>query len=93
MHMVDIYCHTTVDRSVHATVSVFIQKNFSGHGFYRQPTVISFTSRKSLKACGAVYFYRRIQLSTACVIFSGDFLRKPPLEIVFLEAVLYENRQ
>jgi hypothetical protein len=26
-------------------------------------------------------------------IFSGGFLRKPPLEIVFLEAVLYENRQ
>jgi hypothetical protein len=52
-----------------------------------------FTSRKRLKACGAVHFYRRIQLSTACAIFSGGFLRKPPLEIVFLEAVLYENRQ
>jgi hypothetical protein len=51
------------------------------------------TSRKMLKACGVVYFYRRIQLSTACAIFSGGFLRKPPLEIVFLEAVLYENRQ
>jgi hypothetical protein len=51
------------------------------------------TSRKSLKACGAIHFYRRIRLSTACAIFSGVFLRKPPLEIVFLEAVPYENRQ
>jgi hypothetical protein len=51
------------------------------------------TSRKRLKACGVVYFYRRIQLSTVCAIFSGGFLRKPPLEIVFLDAVLYENRQ
>jgi hypothetical protein len=25
-------------------------------------------------------------------IFSGGFLRKPPLEIVFLEAVAYEKR-
>jgi hypothetical protein len=50
------------------------------------------TSRKRLKACGAVYFYSRIQLSTVCAIFSGGFLRKPPLEIVFLDAVLYENR-
>jgi hypothetical protein len=50
------------------------------------------TSRKRLKVCGVVYFYRQIQLSTVCVIFSGSFLRKPPLEIVFLEAVLYEKR-
>jgi hypothetical protein len=54
--------------------------------------VVDCTSRKRLKACGAVYFYRRIQLSTVCAIFSGGFLRKPPLEIVFLDAVLYENR-
>jgi hypothetical protein len=52
-----------------------------------------YTSRKRLKACGAVYFYRWIQLSTVCAIFSGGFLRKQPLEIVFLDAVLYENRQ
>jgi hypothetical protein len=52
-----------------------------------------FTSRKRLKACGAIHFYSRIRLKTACAIFSGGFLRKPPLEIVFLEAVLYENRQ
>jgi hypothetical protein len=51
-----------------------------------------YTSRKRLKACGAVYFYSRIRLSTDCAIFSGGFLRKPPLEIVFLEAVPYENR-
>jgi hypothetical protein len=51
------------------------------------------TSRKRLKACGAIHFYRRIRLSTACAIFSGGFLRKPPLGIVFLEAVPYENRQ
>jgi hypothetical protein len=50
------------------------------------------TSRKRLKAYGAVYFYRRIRLSTVCAIFSGGFLRKPPLEIVFLETVPYENR-
>jgi hypothetical protein len=40
----------------------------------------------------ALYFYRRIRLSTICAIFSGGFLRKPPLEIVFLEAVPYDNR-
>jgi hypothetical protein len=50
------------------------------------------TSRKRLKACGAVYFYRRIRLSTVCAIFSGGLLRKPQLEIVFLEAAPYENR-
>jgi hypothetical protein len=38
------------------------------------------TSRKRLKVCGALYFYRRIRLSTVCAIFSGGFLRKPPLE-------------
>jgi hypothetical protein len=53
---------------------------------------VSHTSRKRLKACGTVYFYRRIRLSIVCAIFSGGFLRKPPLEIVFLEAVPYENR-
>jgi hypothetical protein len=51
------------------------------------------TSRKTLKAYGAIYFYRRIQLSTDCAIFSGGFLRKPPLEIVFSETVPYTNRQ
>jgi hypothetical protein len=45
------------------------------------------TSRKKLKACGAIYFYKRIWLSTACVIFSGNSLRKSSLEIVFLQAV------
>jgi hypothetical protein len=35
----------------------------------------------------------RIQLSTGFAIFSGGSLKKPSLEIVFLEAVLYENRQ
>jgi hypothetical protein len=48
-----------------------------------------YTSRKRLKACGALYFYRRIRLSTVYAIFSGGFLRKPPLEIVFLVAVPY----
>jgi hypothetical protein len=51
------------------------------------------TSRKRLKACGAIHFYRQIWLSTVCAIFSGGFLRKPPLEIVFLDVVSYENRQ
>jgi hypothetical protein len=60
--------------------------------YYYVITIMLFTSRKRLKACGAVYFYRRIRLSTACDIFSGGFLRKPRLEIVFLEMVLYENR-
>jgi hypothetical protein len=31
------------------------------------------TSRKMLKACEAIYFYRRIRLSTTCAIFSGGF--------------------
>jgi hypothetical protein len=56
------------------------------------PFFSAFTSRKRFKACGAVYFYRRIRLSTVCAIFNGGFLRKPPLEIVFLEPVPYENR-
>jgi hypothetical protein len=50
------------------------------------------TSRKRLKACDTVYFYRRIRLSIVYTIFSSGFLRKPPLEIVFLEAVPYKNR-
>jgi hypothetical protein len=45
------------------------------------------TSRKRLNACGTIYFYRQIRLSIDCAIFSGGFLRKQPLEIVFLEAV------
>jgi hypothetical protein len=49
--------------------------------------VLGNTSRKKLKACGTIYFYRRIRLSTDCAIFSGGFLRKPPLKIVFLQAV------
>jgi hypothetical protein len=49
--------------------------------------VLSRTSRKRFNACGTIYFYRRIRLSTDYAIFSGGFLRKPPLEIVFLEAV------
>jgi hypothetical protein len=42
---------------------------------------------KGLKPAGTIYFYRRIRLSTDCVISSGGSLRKPPLEIVFLLAV------
>ncbi|KAL5652914.1 hypothetical protein ACJX0J_038372, partial [Zea mays] len=38
-------------------------------------------NRKRLNACGMIYFYRRIRLSTDCAIFSGGFLRKPPLKI------------
>jgi hypothetical protein len=37
------------------------------------------TSRKRLKACGTIYFYKRIRLSTDCAIFSGGSLRKPPV--------------
>jgi hypothetical protein len=47
-------------------------------------------SRKRLKACSVVYFYKRIQLSTACAI-SGGSLIKLPLEIVFLYTVPYES--
>jgi hypothetical protein len=42
---------------------------------------------KGSKPAGTIYFYRRIRLSTDCVISSGGSLRKPPLEIVFLLAV------
>jgi hypothetical protein len=60
---------------------------------------LRFTSRKRLNACGTIYFYRRIRLSTDCAIFSGDFfnktvtknrissggfLKEPPLEIIFI---------
>lgn len=41
------------------------------------------TGRKRLKARGATYFYRRIRLSTASAIFSGGYLIKPSLEIIF----------
>jgi hypothetical protein len=44
------------------------------------------------KAQSAVYFYRRIQLSTDCAIFSDGSLSKPPLEIVILQTVPNENR-
>jgi hypothetical protein len=58
---------------------------------------VSTTSRKKLKAYGVIYFYIRIRLSTACVIFSGgslktatrncistgNYLRKLPIEIHF----------
>jgi hypothetical protein len=42
---------------------------------------------KGSKPAGTIYFYKRIRLSTDCVISSGGSLRKPPLEIVFLLAV------
>jgi hypothetical protein len=35
--------------------------------------LVYYTSRKRLKACGTIHFYRRIRLSTACAIFSGGF--------------------
>jgi hypothetical protein len=57
-----------------------------------QQLSVTHTSRKRLKAYGAVYFYKRIRLSTACAIFSDGLLRKPSLEIVFLEAVFLRNR-
>jgi hypothetical protein len=60
------------------------------HTLLRCPTLqrdLEYTSRKRLKACRAIYFYRRIWLSTACANFSGGSLRKSPLEIVFLQAV------
>jgi hypothetical protein len=37
---------------------------------------------KGSKPAETIYFYRRIRLSTDCVISSGGFLRKPPLKIV-----------
>jgi hypothetical protein len=42
--------------------------------------------QKGSKSAGTIYFYRRIRLSTDCVISSGGSLRKPSLEIVFLVA-------
>jgi hypothetical protein len=44
---------------------------------------------KSTKPAAVEFnFYRRFQLSSASAIPSGGFLRKPPLEIIFLQAVL-----
>jgi hypothetical protein len=37
--------------------------------------------QKGSKPAGTIYFYRRIRLSTDCVISSGGSLRKPPVEI------------
>jgi hypothetical protein len=48
----------------------------------------SYTSRKRLNARGTIYFYRRIRLSTDCAIFSGGFLRKPPLKSYFYRRFL-----
>jgi hypothetical protein len=42
---------------------------------------------KVSKLASAVYFYKWIRLSIAYGIFSGGFLQKLPLEIVFLHAV------
>jgi hypothetical protein len=39
-----------------------------------------------LKACGVIYFYILIQLSIICAIFSDGYLKKLPLEVVFLQA-------
>jgi hypothetical protein len=49
-------------------------------------------SRKRLKTCQTIYFYRHIRLLTNYTIFIDGFLKKPSLEIVFVIAVPYENR-
>jgi hypothetical protein len=46
-----------------------------------------YSSRKRLKACGTIDFYTQIQLSTARAIFSSGSLRKPQIEILFVQAV------
>jgi hypothetical protein len=60
------------------------KKSCQIHKSYKGNCLEHDTSRKKLKTCGAIYFYRRIRLWTTYTIFSGGSLRKPSLEIVFL---------
>jgi hypothetical protein len=41
---------------------------------------VEYTGRKILKHYDAVYFYRRIRLSTGCSIFCDGSLKNPPLK-------------